>query len=113
MPDPARGRLSEGLMTILHAFYDLAVSPPTFDFIVFLELAELARRRNGCDAVRVVFVPGPNQGFRDDKLPPDIATRRALMRDLVIPATFLLPYLAGVTCVQSRAEAQALFQGAG
>ena len=42
----------------LFAFYDLQVSPITFDFLWFLVGADLERRRRGLDAVHVMIVPG-------------------------------------------------------
>ena len=42
----------------LFAFYDLQVSPITFDFLWFLVGADLERRRRGLEAVHVVIVPG-------------------------------------------------------
>jgi hypothetical protein len=68
--EPARGTLVSiqdrlgPSPRVLQAFYDLDKSPPTFDFLVFLALAELARRRRGLEALRVIFVPGQADGFR-------------------------------------------------
>ena len=51
----------------LFAFYDLQVSPITFDFLWFLVGADLERRRRGLDAVHVVIVPGRAAGLRRER----------------------------------------------
>ena len=55
---------------ILTAYYDLAVSPPTFNFFDFLLVAESKRIELGCSRMRVRILPGPVDGFRRDRLPP-------------------------------------------
>ena len=97
-------------MGTLYAFYDLAAAPPTYEYFIFMEMAELARRRRGLDRIHMIFVPGPKGGFRDDNLPPDLPAREAFMRNLVIPASFLLPNLAGFCWAESRLEANLLFE---
>ena len=44
-------------MKTLVAFYDLAVGPTSFDFVVFGVQAELERRGSGADRLHFVFVP--------------------------------------------------------
>ena len=53
---------------VLYAFYDLSVSPATFDIIVFLILAEISRVRQNCDCMHIVIVPGHEQGFQRGSL---------------------------------------------
>lgn len=56
-----------GLRT-LTAYYDLAIGPPSFDFVVFLVKAEIARRKCGAEHLHVVIVPkvgGVGGMFRD------------------------------------------------
>ena len=91
---------------ILYCFYDLAVAPPTYDFIPFLQLSELHRRRYQLDDICFVFVPGPKEGFRDDNLNPSSASeRRAWMRNIIIPACYLLESCKQIMWLKSRDEA--------
>ena len=53
---------------VLYAFYDLAVSPATFDIVHFLILAEQARILSELNSLHIVMVPGPNEGFRINDL---------------------------------------------
>ena len=52
----------------LNCFYDLSVSPCSYDFFAFLISAELHRVRNGFDSLKLIFVPGPEKGYRLDNL---------------------------------------------
>src|SRR4051794_12305668 len=51
------------------AYYDLSVSPPTFNAFDFLLAAELWRLEQGLDGLDVRVLPGPVEGFRADQLP--------------------------------------------
>lgn len=89
------------------AFYDLAVSPPTWDFLSFLLTAERWRLRHGLDGIEVRVISGPAGGFRNDTLPPHTTIERERMRDgIVLPLARMLP-----SCVASgmigRADAVA------
>lgn len=52
---------------ILYGVYDLSSAPPSYEIISFLLLCELARRAQELIATHVLFVPGPDQGFRGNK----------------------------------------------
>ncbi|MDO8420621.1 MAG: hypothetical protein Q7S99_00510 [Parvibaculum sp.] len=74
------------------AVYDLAVSPPTYDFIGFLVTAERQRIRWGEKSITFVIVGGPKNGFREDNLPPhDPEVRRKMLDNIVKPMCTLLP----------------------
>jgi hypothetical protein len=74
------------------AVYDLAVSPPTYDFVGFLASAERHRIRSGQAVLTVAIVSGPNGGFRQDDLPPhDPVIRRKMLDNIVKPMVRLLP----------------------
>jgi hypothetical protein len=96
----------------LYAFYDLKVSPITFDFLWFLAGAELHRRRLGLNHVHVVIVPGPHEGGRrerdDYEQVVDPVERRARVFNVLMQACPLLPSCTGVTLASSRAEAAVL-----
>ena len=81
----------------LTAVYDLAMCPAKYDFLGFLLAAENERGLRGLKSVRFVFLPGPNDGFRDDHMPPrDTAAREQMMRNVVLPMCKLLPSCIGV-----------------
>lgn len=92
----------------LYAFYDLAVSPATYDIVAFLVLAELRRREVRCTQVHVVIVPGPNEGFRDDVTPYDAGDKQWRLRQILVPCCWLVPSCRQVTVCTSRDEARAL-----
>jgi hypothetical protein len=80
------------------ACYDLSRCPPTYDAVAFLALAELERQRTGSPNIDVVILPGPVDGFRRDNLwPHDIASRRQLRDNVLIPLMHLLPKVTSVS----------------
>jgi len=102
---------------VLYAFYDLGVSPVTFDIIQFLILAEARRRKLGCDHLHVVFVPGPKDGFS----PVEVSAYRKLgqmdcdadlmrwrLRNILVPLCWLIPSCRQLTICSSLEEAQIL-----
>jgi len=77
---------------MLTACYDLALSPPTYDFIGFLLTAEIKRLQANQDSVQIVILPGPVGGFRSDNLWPRSNTKRKeLLQSIVLPMCKLLP----------------------
>ena len=80
-------------MNVLTAFYDLAVGPVSFDFLVFGVKAELARRAAKCDHLHVVIVPhrhGIGGMFRDKTALYDEAEMRWRLWNICIPACHLI-----------------------
>ena len=69
----------------LTAFYDLEVSPVSFDFAVFLVLAENFRKRLDCKTLRIVIVPGANSGFRNENSGYDIDNKKWRLQNILIP----------------------------
>ena len=56
-------------MKVLYAFYDLKVSPCTYDIVNFLYLAEMRRLKDGLDAIDLVVVANDGQDiYRDDEI---------------------------------------------
>lgn len=90
----------------LTAVYDLAVAPPTYDFLAFLSAAEQMRIARGAKHIDIVFQPGPNGGFRDDNLPPDLATREAMLWRVCVGACRLLPSVRDVQVLKRRAPVE-------
>ena len=78
-------------MTTLTAFYDLAVGPVSFDFVVFAVQAEIERRRIGARRLHFCIVPDPNGpgGFRDKSHFYDEHEARWRLNNIVLPATQL------------------------
>lgn len=92
--------------SLLTAVYDLALSPASYDILVFLGLAECHRKAQGYDGIRFVIVPGPNQGFRFDEIAPEEPEhRQQLLWNVVIPAARLLPSVKSIHLCGSRSEA--------
>jgi len=96
----------ELLKTTLTAVYDLAVSPPTYDFISFLAEAERARIEAGHTHLDVVFMAGPVDGFREDNLPPDTAARDGMLARICVPACRLLPSVRNVSVLKNRQDVE-------
>ena len=97
---------------ILYCFYDLFVSPPSYDFFLFMQTAELHRKRYDLAEIHFIFVPGPKGGFRDDSFARTIPQRYALMRNVVIPACWLLPSCNGVSWLRGRDEISPILENA-
>jgi len=89
-------------MTLL-AFYDLAVSPVSFDFMHFLIGAQhFAQGEN----LHVVIVPGPGDGFKEEDHKP-ISTAEKIWRvdHILVPLCRMIG--ATVTVLRRREEAEA------
>ena len=76
-------------------FYDLQVSPVTFDVCWALASAEHLRRERGLKEVALVFVPGPSGGFRDEDAAfervVDTAAREKRLEAILVATANLLP----------------------
>lgn len=91
------------LMTL---FYDLHVCPPGYDFLTTLALAEQARIDAGKDALKVVVVPGPYHGFRDDGAAPlDPEHRRQMLWGVLLGLCRCMPSVKEIVIASSRDEA--------
>ena len=91
---------------VLYAFYDLQVSPTTFDIIPFLVLADQERINCSCDYLHVVIVPGPEDGFREGtveayrhngfkNIGADYLESR--LRNILVPCCWLIPSCKQIT----------------
>ena len=89
---------------LLYAFYDLSVSPVSFDIIAFLAEADRVRREQGLDGIHVVVVPVASDGKRlEDLYSKTHETWR--LDQIVAPACGLMPSVQGVTICASRDQA--------
>ena len=62
----------------------------SFDFTVFLTLAELARIRAKANRMRIVIVPGTQEGFRRDDAAYSKEKKLWRLHNILLPATTLL-----------------------
>lgn len=92
---------------MITAIYDLSLGPVTFDATVFMVYADAYRRSVGDDSMRVVFVPGEEDGFRQ-KSPRDkvYSTERKTKRlwNILVPLARLLPACTGIEVLSTRGE---------
>lgn len=86
----------------LVAVYDLWTSPPTYDFFTFLVEAERYRRTQKYDCIDLAFLPGPNEGFREDGLPPPAEERRGMLHRVCVGGARLLPSVRNVLVLKQR-----------
>jgi hypothetical protein len=87
-------------------FYDLHICPPGYDFLTTLALAEQARINAQCDALKVVIVPGPYHGFRDDGAAPlDPEHRKQMLWGVLLGLCRCMPSVKEIVLASSRDEA--------
>lgn len=79
--------VEDGVLTMM---YDLASSPVGFNFLEWLLTADILKTQCGAERLRVVFAPGPNEGFRRDTLPESLSLRRQMYENVVKPAMKLI-----------------------
>lgn len=99
-------------MKVLTAYYDMAVGPVSFDFVVFMMKAEIARRKANADRLHMVIVPdakGPG-GFRDKRPFFDEHEARWRLWNICVPACALIG--ASVTLATDWGQAKRLGAGA-
>ena len=103
-------RLVSGRRDTVHLFYDLQVSPVTFDFCWALLAGEIRRRTTGAYSLTVVIVPGDGPlGLRRET--PDYeavinpVARRARLDNIIVSLCRLLPSVADVVVCHDRAQA--------
>ena len=77
-------------MRVLNAFYDMAVSPCSYDFFTFLFSSELCRVRRKLDAIKLVIVHGPDNFFRDDQI-RTLEQNKTFFENVIVPGISLLP----------------------
>jgi len=90
----------------LYAFYDLEVSPASFDICSFAVLAELERRERDLAAIAIVIVPGPNEGYRNDDAPYSTLNKDWRLQNILLPVCGLLDSRVSIFVCNSREEAR-------
>lgn len=80
-------------MTTLYAFYDLKVSPCTFDILAFLYLAEMRRLDQGLDEIELLVVANDEaDGFRvDPSKIIQLDNSRWALQHVLLPVGNILP----------------------
>lgn len=79
-------------MSTLYAIYDLRVSPPSYDFAIFLQCAELQRKRYHLDDMYVWII----KGKRIAKMPLSEEEGTMMLNNIVIPMCSLIPSIVSV-----------------
>lgn len=77
-------------MKPLFCFYDMAVSPCSYDFFTFLYSAEICRIRRGLSDIKLIFVHGPEGKFRKDNIRTP-QQNETFFNNVIIPGISLLP----------------------
>ncbi len=95
-------------MRILSAFYDLKVSPVTFDIFEFLYQAEIERLNSRMDALDLIIVANDtNCGFPEEIVDSNsIGEQRWRLRNLLLPASSLLTSARRSVYCPTRDEAE-------
>lgn len=94
--------------TTLYAYYDLVVSPLSYDFLGFIVTAEAYRRANDYDDMHMVFVPfeGGVGHINNEQFGFDHAMWR--FDNIVTPICRMVPSCRGYTYCNSREQAEAI-----
>lgn len=95
-------------MAAFNCLYDLAESPVTFDFAIFLAVCEYYRRSTGCDSIALTI---RNKEFRN-RTPRDkhtsLAEKQARVYGILLPCCALLPSVTTVT-LTDQVDGQHIF----
>ena len=96
----------------LYAFYDLSVSPISFDFSAFLIVAERARRARKLDTLFVIIVPKGIFDDHHDNKQYDRIHASWRIQNILVPLTGLLPSCSGLTIAETREQAGSILSDA-
>lgn len=76
-------------MKTLYCFYDMAVSPCSYDFFTFLYSAEICRIRRDLDNIQLIFIHGPRNKFRNDNIRSE-QQNETFFNNVIVPGISLL-----------------------
>ena len=76
-------------MKYLHCYYDLSVSPCSYDFFSFFMHCEIARIRRKLEYIFLHFIKGPKNEFRDDNIRTD-TQNLTFFQNVIIPGLSIL-----------------------
>ena len=88
--------MSHTQKSYLNCFYDFAVSPCSYDFFSFLVNAEMCRKRRQFSNINLIFVRGPNNGFRHEPHRTDEQNLEFYL-NVILPGLHILPTIAKYT----------------
>ena len=88
----------------LTVYYDLSRCPPGFDVLTTLAVAEGLRIERGLDHLKVVFIPGPDDGFRPEEKPHDGAQRRQMFWGIAMGLCRCLPSVKAIEVLNSYGD---------
>ena len=77
-------------MRTLFCFYDMSVSPCSYDFFVFLYSAEVSRIRRKLEKLKLILIHGPKGLFRHDNIRTHDQNLN-FFHNVVIPGISLIP----------------------
>ena len=77
-------------MNSLYCFYDMQVSPCSYDFFTFLYSAEVCRIRRGLKSIKLILVKGQNHNFRQDQIRTQ-DQNETFFQNVIVPGISLLP----------------------
>jgi len=87
----------------LYCFYDLAISPSTYDFFTFLVLCEQQRTRDDFGEIEIIFVAGPNKGYKEGGI-RSFEENDQLFRNVLLPGCQLLPSIKATRFESDRTK---------
>ena len=90
-------------MKTLQCIYDLEIAPCSYDFFAFLLSAETHRVRNRYDNIELIFLPGPNNGYREDNLRTDSQNEQFFL-NVIMPGIELLPSIKSFHKLSNRSQ---------
>lgn len=97
---------------MITAYYDLAVSPPTYDIVAFLQMIEGYRLSRGEDRIDLQILPGPVGGFRRDRFWPfSVEERQQMLNRVALPMARMLPSVAELRVRTDRPPNHAAARG--
>lgn len=96
----------------LYFFYDLEISPITYNFCEALAVANVHRIHKGLQYLYVVIVPGPLGGLKEEEKNYDLICHKDLRvwkkYNILLPMINLIPSCGGLINCLSREEAETI-----
>lgn len=100
---------SDKVLTVL---YDFRISPPTYDFLIFLVRCKLEALRRGAETMEIILCPGDKFGFRENIDFFSLDEMNFRLVNLLLPLVKLVDNAASVVVARSRREARIHFRSA-
>lgn len=96
----------------LTVLYDLRISPPTYDFLIFLVKAELVRKEKKLQWIQVIIIPGDKNGFRENI--SFFSTNEMIDRvyNLMLPLIKIVNNHSSIFLSPSRYEGRRMYESA-